>query len=760
MAKNVNFPTYGFINDQLALNEENWRKFFKPFVYDSVQSGLVTTAGTGMTVNVSGGECRCGAVMGVLDGTISLDIDAGHATYNRIDSIVVQYTYGAPSTLSIAVKRGQASANPTPPILSKVYNTLWEMEIAQIFIPSGATSASALTITDKRVIYESIEDAAGDIIISSSTEPTSPINKIWFKDEADDEYTVPTNTEFTELEQDVADLKNSKNKLQNYIYTGLYPEITNNLIDLQSPNIIENHFLSGLTGLVENTSYRITDYIRVMPGQDYKFIALYGGGWYVWYDKDFIGISGNKTNTIGNDRTITAPNNAYYFRVSAYKTDSPVFIESDYNVGANRNPIVKIHNLHVDDKSLDSYTIGHLYDIVYMENIANPSEIESGYISYQTGNIVASENYYASGYIPIYKGVMYMYRGSSGNFAFYFGDKTFLGANGNNITIYDGGTIKGFTDNLNNTYFVSPIDGFIRVSSTDYNATFIAITSSDVDTTTISPNNNNSYSLPIEPKLPPDYRRKIYINASEGILSFYNKMLFAYTTGNCDVYIGYGDYIYTNSLVESIRSSGKRGIPIGNNCKYFFETGANIYCEYTGSRAADVVDLFSPLDSQNTSGNYEIYNLHLISKNTCYALHDEVSGQDKFCRHIYKNCHIELDNSALGTDGNSLSKALGGGLGKHEEVIIENCYFKAINPSKSTSVQNDVSYHGAINSTFTDAKIVVTGCYFENLLRTSEYSYATDGPWTKITYSNNKSGYSPQFDDKQTVLQWNNVISN
>ena len=191
MATSINFPTYGFINNRFALNEENWRKFFKPFVYDSVQNGLATTAGTGMTINVSGGECRCGAVMGVLDGAIALDINNGHATYNRIDSVVVQYSYGAPSTLSVAVKRGTASANPVAPTLSKVYNTLWEMEIAQVLVPAGATDSSSLTITDKRVMYDSVQSIIDDNAGDGDTDV------VWSADKSYDQITDLNNSSFT-----------------------------------------------------------------------------------------------------------------------------------------------------------------------------------------------------------------------------------------------------------------------------------------------------------------------------------------------------------------------------------------------------------------------------------------------------------------------------------------------------------------------------------------------------------------------------------
>ena len=164
MANSINFPTYGFLNDTLALNEENWRKFFKPFVYDSVQSGLVTTAGTGMTVDISAGECRCGAVMGISNSSVSLDITAGNNTNPRIDSIVIQYQYGSESVLSMTVVEGTPSINPVAPALTKNFNSIWQMEIAEILVPANAIASSQCTITDKRVIYTSIDSIVDPIL--------------------------------------------------------------------------------------------------------------------------------------------------------------------------------------------------------------------------------------------------------------------------------------------------------------------------------------------------------------------------------------------------------------------------------------------------------------------------------------------------------------------------------------------------------------------------------------------------------------------
>lgn len=154
MANSINFPTYGFADEIFAFTEENWRKFFKPFIYDSVQNGLETSAGSGMTVNISAGECRSGAVMGLLDNSVTLDIARGDSSYARIDSIAVQYQYGEPSTLSLVVVQGSPSASPIAPTLTKNFDSLWQMEIAQVEVPANATASSQLTITDTRIMVD------------------------------------------------------------------------------------------------------------------------------------------------------------------------------------------------------------------------------------------------------------------------------------------------------------------------------------------------------------------------------------------------------------------------------------------------------------------------------------------------------------------------------------------------------------------------------------------------------------------------------
>ena len=146
-----------------------------------------------------------------------------------------------------------------------------------------------------------------------------------------------------------------------------------------------------------------------------------------------------------------------------------------------------------------------------------------------------------------------------------------------------------------------------------------------------------------------------------------------------------------------------------------------------------------------------------MAKNVCYALHDEANGNEKFCRHVYKNCKLTLDNTELGENGNIISKALGGGLGKHEEVIIEDCVFSAINPM-ITSNQNDASYHGANNSNYTDVSMVVTNCWFDNMFRVSNIDDNVDTPFPRVIYSGNSSSIAFSYPSNWNVKAWNNNI--
>ena len=556
--------------------------------------------------------------------------------------------------------------------------------------------------------------------------------------------------------------------------------------------------------------------------------------------------------------------------------------------------------------------LSQIEELNYLKNQCDNSQpLESGYISYLAGTVLPHASYKHTDFIPVNAGTLYFVRGPLySHFAFYNAKnegRYVTNTKGNDIRLFDGGIIKGFSDNDNCYYFVSPISGYVRFSTTYNFVLLIAVESLDSDTSSVDINDHDKYPQYVvngiaeleesiadvssrvdsldDMKDSVDYvygkfidtsnlanpeefqtgiidntnklwtdstnystcgyiflrageqitsnykfkrniavnmnkttvvsgsyaeevnsytatedcwfrgsiftggkyeykktswmisygseskdfvpyrketeyeekRKNIRILASGGIMGFYENMLEAYEHKNCDVYVEKGIYSFTNDLIDSIRANGKRGIPIGNGCRYYFESGAFIYCEYTGENKSDVCNMFSPLDSWNVGTDFEIENLHLVSKNTVYALHDESNGATNNVRHRYKNCYIELDNTGIPDETTYISKALGGGLGQFTDICIENCVFIGTNPYNPNSVGNDASYHGPNNSDVSHNRITVVNSWFKGNFRTSNLGTETDVK-CDITYSGCSSSSPVSFPDNWNAKAFCNEV--
>jgi hypothetical protein len=97
--------------------------------------------GTG-TVMVQGRFCEN-------DAALTLAVTAAHATYPRIDRVVVRLNASPGRTIDIVVKPGTAAPEPAAPALTRTAET-WELSLAQIRVEAGATSILSAKITDER----------------------------------------------------------------------------------------------------------------------------------------------------------------------------------------------------------------------------------------------------------------------------------------------------------------------------------------------------------------------------------------------------------------------------------------------------------------------------------------------------------------------------------------------------------------------------------------------------------------------------------
>ena len=551
-------------------------------------------------------------------------------------------------------------------------------------------------------------------------------------------------------ESDVADLNNAIDDLNSTFDNEL-------VMPTAEHSIIQGTYNSSGAVVSNSARIRVDGFIQVKKGETIKFTA--------GTNTTGMLVGMFNTNKVYQGETWYADGasveiiyDGYIILVFRKDTNNTAITPEEYDATTQITPLIWVE---IKKNSVDFVEFKDEISVpVASANILNPSiTVINGYINPNGGAYSDNSNFRLLDYVAV-EGGKYLISSVSGAYkiarfiAEYDANKNIINA-----------TSQSVEGDGNGTHYGSAY--LLLKSNTSY--VRISYQSTSLDTSSIMLSLSDSYDLPnFEPYIQPylsasqtflkDYnvRTKISISANDGIEQFYSKMVNAYQTKNCDVYIHKGDYIYTNELIDSIRSQGKRGVPIGNGCRYYFDTGTRLVCEYTGDNAADVALLFSALDSQNIGSDYEIYNLDLTAKNILYGIHDECDGSSNFCSHKYKNCYVTLDNTALGSASDYKSRCIGGGLGKYEEIIIEDCVFLCTNPGKQTVAEQPVAYHGANNSTFSDAKFVVTGCYFNGLFRGSNLSGNTQAPYPRIIYSNNSHVGDPSIDATWTKYVFNN----
>ena len=250
-------------------------------------------------------------------------------------------------------------------------------------------------------------------------------------------------------------------------------------------------------------------------------------------------------------------------------------------------------------------------------------------------------------------------------------------------------------------------------------------------------------------------RKRIDITTND---NFVDKMKEAFNTKNCDVYIASGVYDISNT---NVYTSSPIGIPIGNNCKYYFATNSKVICNYTGDDTS-IMNTFSLLFTTYTYGDFELHNFNCETSRIRYAIHDECGSlTTAVYRHIYNNCMIKHDNTNHPNKANYFH-CIGGGLGYSGEIIITNCCFNSV-----YTTNGDISYHANSNgsasvSNDSICKLTVSSSYFEHTISLSVSGVANK----QIAMISNNSFASALYyngtgtENKWQTYAWNNEIRN
>ena len=128
-----------------------------------------------MTVKVATGTAMVQGRFCENDAALTLSVPAAHATYPRIDRVVVRLNASPGRTIDILVKKGTPAPSPVPPGLTRTPET-WELSLAQISVAAGATMVQAANITDERGNASLCGVAAPVYVPSSQVEVVGAIN--------------------------------------------------------------------------------------------------------------------------------------------------------------------------------------------------------------------------------------------------------------------------------------------------------------------------------------------------------------------------------------------------------------------------------------------------------------------------------------------------------------------------------------------------------------------------------------------------------
>lgn len=138
-----------------AITAENERDFNKACwtngVFAVPANGLMVEAQSGMTVAVNPGGCHIEGARAVEKSIRTIPIPAANASLPTIHRVVARFdTSESRRNIEIYLKEGIAATNPNPPEIIQQPN-LYEIVLAEIRVPAGATQITNANITDRRL---------------------------------------------------------------------------------------------------------------------------------------------------------------------------------------------------------------------------------------------------------------------------------------------------------------------------------------------------------------------------------------------------------------------------------------------------------------------------------------------------------------------------------------------------------------------------------------------------------------------------------
>ncbi|MBG1279444.1 BppU family phage baseplate upper protein [Lactococcus lactis] len=221
------------------------------------------------------------------------------------------------------------------------------------------------------------------------------------------------------------------------------------------------------------------------------------------------------------------------------------------------------------------------------------------------------------------------------------------------------------------------------------------------------------------------------------------------------VYVDNGIYDlveeFGTTYLDSYNGTDNIGLVLKNRVKVVFSSGAKVVFDYQGTNKK-VHEYFSPFNSGEYGGTLE--NVWVESKNCRYSVHDERAHASDSYHNAYKKCTFIHDSSSA--SGWHASQAIGGGLGRYGDILIEDCY------CSSKSNDDTISYHSttyAESGNDAKSKIVVKNTYTSGTLNFIQLGNSSEK--APILVSGCNLRIAPKIEgsvETMDLIAWGNTI--
>lgn len=177
---------FNSVSGDRTYKAEDWASYFASFIGNGVfpvpSTGLQVVVNDGMTVTVKAGKAWINGYFYTNTSDLSITLATADGQLKRIDRIVIRWDL-TNRTISAQVKSSAFSASPTAPPLQRDAD-IYELALADILVPAGATAITQGNITDQRLNTELCGVVAG-VVQQIDTTAFNTQLQAWFEEYKD-----------------------------------------------------------------------------------------------------------------------------------------------------------------------------------------------------------------------------------------------------------------------------------------------------------------------------------------------------------------------------------------------------------------------------------------------------------------------------------------------------------------------------------------------------------------------------------------------